>query len=228
LLASGAIVELCAADGNLDLSAYVEAIELAQAQHRIVMAVVERAPNSRLLGILVFAIGARAGATEALRVLRDRRVEIALSAPPRDAADETALKSLRVESLAFNPSRYEEFASIWRGGAAEADVGDGLSIAFGGAHPKGALSNMHLIVGREDARSLIDLARFADDFRARVRVVTLFASLPGWVLIAAALGYAPVTPFLVTGVAVLGIVIATVTPQVLRLSPALDIEGTEE
>ncbi|HWA50225.1 MAG TPA: hypothetical protein VG742_18285 [Dongiaceae bacterium] len=228
LLASGVIVELCTADDSLDLSTHAEAIELAQAQHRIVMAVVERAPDPRLLGILVFAIGARAGATEALRVLRDRRVEVALSAPPRDAADEIALRSLRVENAPFDPSRHRDVTSIWRGATAPADGGDGLSVAFGGVRPKAAESRMHLIVGREDARSLIDLARFADDFRARTKIVTLFASVPGWVLIAAAFGYAPVTPFLVTGVAVLGIIIATVTPQVLRLSPALDNEGTEE
>jgi hypothetical protein len=83
-------------------------------------------------------------------------------------------------------------------------------------------------VAREDARSLLDLARFADDFRARTKVVTALASAPGCVLIAAGLGYAPSSPFLVTGVAVIGIVIAAVTPQVLRLSPALDKEGAEE
>ena len=87
---------------------------------------------------------------------------------------------------------------------------------------------MHLIVGREDARSLVDLARFADDFSTRTKIVTLLVSAPGLVLIAAALGHVPVTPFLVTGVAVIGILIATVTPQVLRLSPALDNEGTED
>jgi hypothetical protein len=87
---------------------------------------------------------------------------------------------------------------------------------------------VHLVVAREDARSLIDLARFADDFQIRTRAVTLLASVPGLVLIAAAFGYVPVTPFLVTGVAVIGIAIAAVTPQVLRLSPVLDNEGTED
>ena len=228
MLANGVIVELRAADDGLDLSAHAEAIQLAQAQHRIVMAVVERAPDPRPLGIIVFAIAARAGAAEALRVLRDRRIDVALSAAARDAADEIALKSLSVKRASFDPSRHQEVTSVWRGGAAEADVADGLAVAFGGARPKGAPSTMHLIVMREDARSLVDLARFADDFRARTKIVTLLASVPGWALIAAAFGYAPVTPFLVTGVAVIGIVIAAVTPQVLRLSPALDNEGTEE
>jgi hypothetical protein len=83
-------------------------------------------------------------------------------------------------------------------------------------------------VAREDARALVDLARFADDFRTRTVIVTLLSSAPGWVLIAGMLGYVPLTPFLVTGVAIIGIAIATITPQVLRLSPVLDNEGTEE
>lgn len=227
VLSSGAIVELCAADDGLDLSAYAEAVELAHTQHRIVMAVAERTPNPRPLGIIVFAIGARAGATEALRVLRDRRIEVALSAAARDAADEIALKSLSVKHTSFDPSKHQDITSVWRGGA-EADVGDGLSVAFGGVRPKTAPSSMHLVVGREDARSLVDLARFADDFQTRTKIVTLLASLPGLVLIASAFGYVPVTPFLVTGVAIIGIAIATVAPQVLCLSPALDNEGTEE
>ncbi len=227
MLANGTIVELCAAEDGLDLSAHAEAIELAQTQHRVVMAVAERAPNPRVLGIIVFAIGARAGATEALRVLRDRGVEVALSAPARGPADEIALKSLGVKHASFDPSKHGDMTSIWRGGA-EADVGDGLSVAFGGVRPKTAPSSMHLIVAREDARALVDLARFADDFRARTWVVALLASAPGWALIAAGLGYAPVTPFLVTGIAVIGIAIATITPQVLRLSPVLDNEGTED
>jgi hypothetical protein len=227
ILANGAIVELCTAEDGLDLSAHAEAIELAHAQHRIVMAVAERVPNPRVLGIMVFAIGARAGATEALRVLRDRRIEVALSAAARDAADETALKSLSVKHTSFDPSKHQDITSVWRGGA-EADVGDGLSVAFGGVRPRAARSTVHLVVAREDARSLIDLARFADDFQTRTRTVTLLASVPGLALIAAAFGYVPVTPFLVTGVAIIGIAIATVTPQVLRLSPVLDNEGTED
>lgn len=227
MLANGTTVALCTAEDGLDLSAHAEATELAHTQHRIVMAVVERAPNPCVLGIIVFAIGARAGATEALRVLRDRRIEVALSAAARDAADEIALKSLSVKHTSFDPSKHQDVTSVWRGGA-EAGVGDGLSVAFGGVRPHAAPSAMHLIVGREDARALVDLARFADDFRARTKIVTLFASAPGLALIAAAFGYVPVTPFLVTGVAVIGIVIAAVAPQVLRLSPVLDNEGTED
>jgi hypothetical protein len=225
-LANGAIIELSAIEDSLDLSAHAEAIELAQTQHRIVMAVVERAPNPRVLGILVFGIGARGGATEALRVLRDRHVEVALSAPARNPADEVALKSLSVKHASFDPSKHQDVTSVWRGGV-EADVGDGLNVAFGGAGPT-ASSAMHLVVGREDARSLVDLARFADDFRTRIAIVSLLSSMPGLVLIASAFGYVPVTPFLVTGVAVIGIAIATITPQVLRLSPVLDNEGTED
>lgn len=227
-LAGGALVELCDIEDGLDVSAHAEAIELAHAQNRIAMAVVERAPQPRVLGVVTFAVATRPGAKETLRILRDRHIDLALTAPGRDAADETALKSLNIARAAAEPAAHGETTSIWRGGAAEADVSDGLSIAFGGVHGKGAPSRIHLVVAREDVRALVDLARFADDFKRRTYIVTILASAPGWVLIAAALGYAPVTPFLVTGIAVLGIVIATVTPQVLRASPALDNEGAEE
>lgn len=222
-LANGTVVELCAADETLDLAAHAEAIELAHAQHRIVLAVVERVPNSRVLGVLVFAISARAGAPEALRLLRDRKIAVTLTAPPRDAADELALKSLRIGR--GGEGRADDTATaILHGAEASADNA-GLAVGFG-ARRVSAVS--HIVVAREDARSLVDLARFADDFQTRTRIVTLLASAPGLVLIAAAVGYVPVTPFLVTGVAIIGIAIATVAPQVLRLSPVLDNEGTEE
>lgn len=223
MLAHGATVELCELDETLDLAAHVEAIDLARAQHRTPLALVERAPNPRVLGLMVFAIGARPGAQEALRLLRDRKIGAILTAPPRDAADELALKSLRIGNRAEGATT-EDTTAILRGAQAVSDE-SGLTVSFGTQTAHGLA---HIVVAREDARALVDLARFADDFRIRTWVVTLLASAPGLVLIAAAFGYVPATPFLVTGVAVIGIVIATVTPQVLRLSPVLDNEGTED
>lgn len=230
-LANGAVVELCAIGEDLDLAPYAEAIELARSQHRIVMAVRERAPGQRVLGVIVFAIAARPGAAEALRVLRDRDIDVALSAPPRNAADEAALKSLSVARAAATSrggaSAGEQVTSVLRTTQSVADLGGGPVVAFG-AHARHASPRPDIVVARENARALVDLARFADDFRTRAKVVTLLASIPGWMLIGSALGYLPASPFLVTGVALIGIVLATATPQVLRLSPTLDKEGTEE
>lgn len=223
-LAHGVTVELCAADDSLDLAAHADAIELARTQHRTPLVLVERAPDPRVLGVLVFAIGARPGAQEALRLLRDRKIAATLTAPPRDAADELALKSLRVGNEADISASADDTTAILRGTSTTAKE-SGLVIGFGTRH---AHADAHIVVAREDARALVDLARFADDFRTRTRIVTVLAAAPGLVLVAAAFGYVPATPFLVTGVAVIGIVVATVTPQVLRLSPVLDNEGTED
>lgn len=227
-LANGTLVELCPFDDTLDLAAHRETIALARSQHRKVMAVVERVPDPRVLGAIAFAVGARVGAVEALRVMRDRGHDVMLAAAPRDEADEIVLKSLNVARLDPTSPQHQPAVPVWRGSAGAADAGDGLAVSFGAVQAGAAPPAAQIIVAREDARALTDLARFAEDFRRRTRIVTLLASAPGWVLIAAAFGYLPATPFLVTGVALIGIAVAAVTPQVLRLSPALDMEGAED
>ena len=210
-----------------DLSPFGETIELARLQHRPALALVEGAPRPRVLGLIVFGMAARSGAAEALRVLRDRAIDVELNAAPRDAADALALKALRVERAVASKDAARECAAILRPGQGGADAGAGLMVSFGAARTRSA-SATDIVIASEDARSLVDIARFADDFRARTKVVTLLASAPGWVLIAAAFGHVPSSPFLVTGVALIGVAIAAVTPQVLRLSPALDKEGSED
>jgi hypothetical protein len=56
----------------------------------------------------------------------------------------------------------------------------------------------------------------------------IVASLPGVALLAAALGYLPATPLIVSGVALGGIALAVAAPQALRLSPTLANEVDEE
>lgn len=229
-LGDGAEIALCdqaaMLEGGFELGAFEEPIMLAKSLDRDVLAVVEHRPQRRVLGVLVFAIGSRPGAAAALQSLQAQEVDVRMSAPARDTRDEPALKSLQVPRAAKAEERADESVAVIRPG--QADESGAMVVRFGPASPAQAMPAAHLVVAREDPRSLADLARFAADFRSRLFIVTLLANAPGWVLIAAAFGYLPVSPLLVTGVAVVGIVVAVATPQVLRLSPTLAKEVDEE
>jgi hypothetical protein len=240
-LAGGEELELCdpetAADDGLDLSMFAEPMALARTNQRALLAVIERRPRLRVCGLIAFAVAARPGAAEALQQLRRLGVDVVLTASARDARDEPALKTLQVtggRAGADEAGRGDVAASVAviRRERAQSDAVGRLVLRFGAARPRAgqpaAEGDVDLVVAREDARTLADLARFADDFRARTRIVVALSSAPGWVLVAAAFGYAPVSPFLVTGIAMIGIAIAVLTPQVLRLSPALAKEVDEE
>lgn len=232
MLPNGAEIELCdpaaLSDGGFDLAPFAEAMELAQSLHRETLAVIERRPQPRILGIIVFAIGSRTGAAGALQSFTAQGKAVALVAPPRDRRDEPALKSLQVAGLSLAGDDIAGSVHVFRPDQTVAPDAAAMIVRFGTARPAAAEAVAPLIADREDARVLSDLARFAADFRARMFIVTLLANAPGWVLIAAAFGYVPQSPLLVTGVAVVGIAVAVATPQVLRLSPTLAKEVDEE
>lgn len=229
-LPNGVEIELCdqaaLADGGFDLTASAEAIALAQSLSREVLAVVERRPQSRVLGLIVFAIGSRPGATATLQSLRSQGIDVVLTAPPRDVRDEPALKPLQIASMTNAAEWPDQAVAVVR--PHQSDSSGALLLCFGTARRSPGAPAAHFLVAREDPRTLADLVRFAADFRARTLIVILLANAPGWVLIAAALGYVQVSPLLVTGVSVIGIALAVATPQVLRLSPTLAKEVDEE
>lgn len=229
-LAGGGEVELCdlaaLEAGGFDRAAFAEPIELARSLDREVLAVVERQPQPRILGLLVFAIGTRSGAATTLQALRAQGLEVALAAPARDIRDAPALKSLQIAGVTEGAGQPEDFVAVVR--PTQTDEAAAVVLRFGGSRPSQAMPVADFVIAREDPRTLADLARFAGDFRARTLIVTLLANAPGWALILAAFGYLPVTPLLVTGVAVAGIVLAVASAQVLRASPTLAKEVDEE
>ena len=231
-LPNGAEIELCdpatlSGDG-FDLAPFAEAADLARSLNRESLAVIERRPQPRVLGLIVFAIGSRTGAAGALQSFGAQGKEVILAAAARDRRDEPALKSLQVAAVSEGAGDDAGTVHVIRPDQAVAPDAASMILRFGTARPVAAEAVAPLVADREDARVLSDLARFAADFRARMLIVALLTNAPGWVLIAAAFGYAPQSPLLVTGVAVVGIAMAVATPQVLRLSPTLAKEVDEE
>jgi hypothetical protein len=228
-LPNGTVVALSDA-AQLDvaeLGALAEPLALAQSHNRDVLAVVERRPEARVLGLLVFAIGTRTGATGALQGLRAQGLEVALSAAPRDARDATALKQLQVPLA--DGDDHETTLPVIRPDQVYTPEAPRLVLRFGGGRPVGSEAVAQIVAAREDARVLPDLVRFAADFRRRTWIAVLLSNAPGWVLIAATFGYLDVDPrLLVTGVSVIGIGIAVAVPQVLRASPTLAKEVDDE
>lgn len=231
-LPNGAEIELCdpaALSGDVfDLAPFAEPVDLARSLNREMLAVIERRPEPRVLGIIVFAIGSRTGATGALQSFGAQGKKVTLAAAARDSRDEPALKSLQIAGLSPDGEDAAATVHVIRPDQVISPDAAAMILRFGTARPASAEAVAPLIADREDARVLSDLARFAADFRARMVIVMLMSNAPGWALIAAALGYVPQSPLLVSGVAVVGIAVAVATPQVLRLSPTLAKEVDEE
>lgn len=213
--------------GEFDLVQFAEAMALAHTLHRSVLVVVERRPQPRVLGLVVFAMAARPGAAEALQDLRRRGIDVALTVLPRDARDELVLKSLQVAPNVAAGGDGGDSVNVVRPTHAGIEA-KGLVLQFGAARAHIDPPVANIVVAREDARTLCDVARFVADFRARTTIATLLSNAPGWVLIAAAFGYLPASPLLVTGVALVGIALAVAGPQVLHLSATLAKEVDEE
>ncbi|HEX6120894.1 MAG TPA: hypothetical protein VFZ03_15710, partial [Dongiaceae bacterium] len=168
---------------------------------------------------------ARPGAAEAVRWLRKSgRVAILAMAdvPPQDR---DALAGLGLDDAISNLPR--PALGIVRPGEAPLDLAQS-AIHFGGRARHRQEDQAEIAVARDEPRVLADLLQFARDFGVRTRVALILSSLPGIALLAAAIGYFPPSPLLVTGVALAGIALAVATPQALRLSATIANEVDEE
>lgn len=205
------------------LAPFAEGIARATDLHRTILALAEVEPAARLLGLLVLAKVARPGAVEAVRSLRKSGFDLALADGDVSREDKDTLAGLQIDAVAEAQSGI----AIVPPGAAAPDSAS-VAIRFGARAAAPGGLGADIVVAREDPRTLVDLLRFAHDFRTRVPITTALASLPGLALLAAMVLSLPVPPFLVTGVALVGAVVATASPQVLRLSPAIANEVDEE
>lgn len=226
-LSDGRVVEIGAvadcAVGSDALAPFAEGIARAADLRRTVLAVAEADPVARLLGLLVLAKVARPGAAEAVRSLRKSGFALALAGGDVTPADEDALAGLQIGAAT---EAQPAIAIILPGAAAPGSAA--VTIRFGARAGAPSGQEADIVIAREDPRALVDLVRFARDFRTRVPIALALASLPGVGLLAAVVLSLPIPPFLVTGVALLGMIVATASPQVLRLSPAVANEVDEE
>ncbi|HEX6118379.1 MAG TPA: hypothetical protein VFZ03_02935 [Dongiaceae bacterium] len=214
-----------AAVGEDDRAPFAEQIARAEDLHRTVLTLVEIEPAPRLLGLLVFARVARPGAAEAVRWLRKSgRVAILAMAdvPPQDR---DALAGLGLDDAISNLP--QPALGIVRPGEAPLDLAQS-AIHFGGRARHRQDGQAEIVVARDDPRTLADLLLFARDFRVRARAAIALSNLPGFALLAGAIGFVPTSPLLVTGAALAGIALAVAMPQALRLSATIANEVDEE
>ena len=181
------------------------------------LALTELEPAPRLLGLIVLARAVRPGATETVRTLRKAGFALALAPADLDPRDREPLNGLALDDAADLPS---SAIGLARPGQ-PLGIACAATIRFGGRATAAADDD-------DDPRTVVDLLQFARDFRMRTRMAIIVASLPGVALLAAALGYLPATPLIVSGVALGGIALAVAAPQALRLSPTLANEIDEE
>jgi cation transport ATPase len=204
---------------------FAEQIARAKEIHRIVLALTEIEPAPRLLGLIILAKVTRPGALEAVRTLRKAGFSLLLANPQVPAQDQDALAGLDLDTAAADSQKAA--IGIARPDGAPIESAE-VSLRFGGRAPAGGEREADIVIARDDPRTLVDLLQFARDFRRRTRVAIAAANLPGIVLLAAALGYLPASPLLVSGVALAGFVLAIAIPQALRLSPTIANEVDEE
>jgi hypothetical protein len=203
---------------------FAEQIARAAELHRQVLALTELEPAPRLLGLIVLARAVRPGATETVRTLRKAGFALALAPADLDPRDREPLNGLALDDAADLPS---SAIGLARPGQ-PLGIACAAMIRFGGRATAAADDDGEIVVARDDPRTVVDLLQFARDFRMRTRMAIIVASLPGVALLAAALGYLPATPLIVSGVALGGIALAVAAPQALRLSPTLANEVDEE
>jgi hypothetical protein len=201
-----------------------EQLARADELHRQVLALTEIEPMPRLLGFVVLARVARPGASETVRTLRKAGFALALAPADINPRDQEPLNGLALDDPADLPS-----AAIGFVRAGQPPVQScAMRVQFGGRAKVAPEDDSELVVARDDPRTIVDLLQFARDFRIRTRVAVIVANLPGVALLAAALGYLPATPLIVSAAALAGIVLAVAVPQALRLSPTLANEVDEE
>jgi hypothetical protein len=203
---------------------FADQLARAAELHRTVLALREVEPAPRLLGLIVMAKAARPGATEALRTLRKADFTLALANAAIDPKDHEPLGGLEVKTVASWPS---SAIGLVQPGQPPLD-GCATTIHFGGRAWADGNQDSEIVIARDDPRTLVDLLQFARDFKVRSRMAVIVANLPGLALLAAALGYVPASPFFLTIVALMGIALAVVVPQALRVSPTLANEVDEE
>ena len=207
-----------------DRAPFEEQLSRAAEQHRTVLALRELEPSPRLLGLIVLAKSARPGAAEAVRTLRKAGFTLALADSQVDPSDREGLAGLAIEPTMDWPSSAIGF--VRPGEAPLASCG--VTIHFGSRKRTSARLGSEIVIARDDPRTFVDLLQFARDFRIRTRMAIVVANLPGIALLAAALGYVPAPPLVITIAALSGIALAVVMPQALRLSPTIANEVDEE
>jgi cation transport ATPase len=211
--------------GEDERTPFAEQIARAAELHRTVLALMETEPAPRLLGLLVLAKVARPGAAEAVRWLRKSgRAAILPNAdvPPQD---KDALAGLGLDDAVSSFPR--PVLGIVRPGEAPLALAQD-TIHFGGSARLSQEDGAEIVVARDDPRTVADLLQFARDFRVRMRAAIALSNLPGFALLAGAMGYVPASPLLITGAALAGIALAVATPQALRLSATIANEVDEE
>jgi hypothetical protein len=218
------LIAACAL-GDGERAPYVEQLARAAELHRTVLVVSEIEPTPRLLGLMILAKVTRPGATEAVRTLRKAGFRVAVAESEIAPEDQDAVAALELAG-APNESQKDAIGIIRPGG--ERIESAGVVIQFGSRMRPGECQDADVVVVRDDPRTLVDLLQFARDFRRRTRTAIIAANLPGIVLLAAAFGYLPSSPLLVSGVALAGLVLAIAVPQALRLSPTIGNEVDEE
>jgi cation transport ATPase len=203
---------------------FAEQIARAEELHRQVLALTEIAPSPRLLGLLVLARSVRPGASETVRTLRKAGFALALAPADIDQRDLEPLSGLALDDAVELPSTA---IGLTRPGQPPLPS-CATAIHFGGRAKATPQDDCEIMVARDDPRTIVDLLQFARDFRVRTRTAIVIANLPGVALLAAALGYLPAAPLVVSGAALAGIALTAVAPQALRLSPTLANEVDEE
>jgi hypothetical protein len=204
---------------------FAEQIARAAELHRTVLVLSEIEPTPRLLGLMILAKVTRPGAAEAVRTLRKASFTLALAETDVAPQDQDALAALDLDRAPGDSRKHA--IGIVRPSGARIESTD-VTVQFGSRMRAERGQEADIVVVRDDPRTLVDLLQFARDFRRRTRVAIAAANLPGIVLLAAALGYLPASPLLMSGVAVAGFVLAIAVPQALRLSPTIGNEVDEE
>jgi hypothetical protein len=203
---------------------FAEQLARAEELHRQVLALTEIEPAPRLLGLLVLAKATRPGAAETVRTLRKAGFVLALAQADVAPRDREPLSGLALDGAADSPTAAIGLA---RPGQPPLDS-CATTIHFGGRAKAAPERDCDIVVARDDPRTIVDLLQFARDFRVRTRTAIIGANLPGIAVLAAALGYLPATPLVVSAAALAGVVLGVGLPQALRLSPTLANEVDEE
>jgi Cu+-exporting ATPase len=188
-------------------------------------------PEPRFLGVFALADPPRAGTSALIRTCKQSGLETVMVGDSADTATATLAGLTGVGALVAEQEsgKFDDLSTLVVARASDADLLQRYDNAVALGQPAlEAMPQLPFGIGRDDTRHVLDFIVLAQMAARRLPLSFLLVWLTGWPLIAEGLGLIGLTPLLRLACLGLGVIIAVVQPQLLRLVDSLANDEHED